>query len=142
CGRRTIPTPTASGRTLEKRSTGRCGTYRRRCAASSRATMRPRSTACHAPEPSRNREQFPQRGFGPTISQRLLTKLFALGVVHRSVAMQELLDVAAGGRRGVEKENSAGLAAAVLPRVRDVARQERARAGPADAHLVADLEGD
>src|SRR5215470_8603379 len=51
-----------------------------------------------------------------------LTKLFALGVVHRAVAMQELLDVAPGGSRGVEKDDSAGLAAAVLPRVRDVAR--------------------
>jgi len=31
CGRRTIRTPTASGPTPEKRSSGRCGTCRRRC---------------------------------------------------------------------------------------------------------------
>src|SRR5216117_1191404 len=34
CGRRTIPTPTASGPTPDKRSSGRCSTCRRRCAAS------------------------------------------------------------------------------------------------------------
>ena len=34
CGRRTIPIPTASGPTPETRSSGRCGTCRRRCAAS------------------------------------------------------------------------------------------------------------
>src|SRR5260370_40051014 len=57
-------------------------------------------------------------------------------------ALQERLDVGAGGGRGVEKQHAAGFAAGVLPGMRDVAREERAGAGPADADLLADLEGD
>src|SRR5262245_42899315 len=56
--------------------------------------------------------------------------------------MQELLDVAAGRGRGVEKHDATGFAAAVLPGMRDVARHERAGAGPADGDFVADHEGD
>src|SRR5207249_3962259 len=56
--------------------------------------------------------------------------------------LQEFLDVAASGGRGVEKQDAAGFAARVLPSMRDVAREKRARAGPADGDLVADLEGD
>src|SRR5262249_17860977 len=51
-------------------------------------------------------------------------------------------DVAAGARGRIEKQDSAGFAAAVLPRVRDVARQERAGSRAADRHLITDLEGD
>src|SRR6267378_3180576 len=43
--------------------------------------------------------------------------------------------------RGVEKQDAAGVATRALPGVRDVAREERAGAGPADGNLVADLEG-
>src|SRR5258705_13846644 len=57
-------------------------------------------------------------------------------------ALQERLDVGAGGGRGVEKQHAAGFAAGVLPGMRDVAREERAGAGTADADLLADLEGD
>jgi len=46
--------------------------------------------------------------------------------------LQEFLDVAAGGGRGVEKQDAAGFAAGVLPSVRDVVREKRAGAGPAD----------
>jgi hypothetical protein len=53
-------------------------------------------------------------------------------------AVQELFDVAAGGGRGVEKQDAAG----VLPSMGDVAREERARAGPADGNIVAHLKGD
>src|SRR5262249_59913191 len=70
-----------------------------------------------------------------------LAELLAFIVIHRSGTIQELLDVAAGGGRGVEKHDSAGFAAGVLPGVRDVAREERARAGPPDADLVSDLKG-
>src|SRR5262245_25247862 len=56
--------------------------------------------------------------------------------------MQELLDVAAGGGWRVEKQDPTGFAARVLPRVGDVAREEGAGAGAANAHLVADLERD
>ena len=44
-------------------------------------------------------------------------------------APQELLDVAAGAGRGVEKQDVADFAAGVLPSMRDVAREERARRG-------------
>src|SRR5262245_520747 len=66
----------------------------------------------------------------------------ALIIVHRAGTIQELLDVAAGGGRSVQEQDSAGFAAGVLPGVRDVAREERTGAGTADAHLVADLKGD
>src|SRR6266545_5773425 len=56
--------------------------------------------------------------------------------------LQEFLDVAAGGGRGVEKQDAAGFAAGVLPSMRDVAREKRAGARPADGNLVADLKGD
>src|SRR5205807_44972 len=62
-------------------------------------------------------------------------------VVDRAV-VQELLDVAAGCGRGVHEQDAAGFAADALPGMRDVAREERAGAGPADGDLVADLEGD
>src|SRR6266850_67321 len=72
-----------------------------------------------------------------------LAELLAFSVVHRpGRTLQELFDVAAGGGRGVEKQDAAGFAAGALPGMRDVAREEGARAGPADAHLVTDLEGD
>src|SRR5712671_208171 len=85
----------------------------------------------------------PQSGFGPTTSQRLtLAELLALRVIHRTGTIQEFLDVAAGGGRRVVKRDSAGLAAGVLPRVRNVAREERAGAGSADGNLIADPKGD
>src|SRR5713226_6782556 len=72
-----------------------------------------------------------------------LTESFAFLVVGRpGGALQELLDEAAGGGRGVEKQDAAGFAAGVLPGMGDVARQERAGARPADGNLVADLKGD
>src|SRR5499426_3813084 len=69
-------------------------------------------------------------------------ELLAFIGAHRARTMQELLDVAARGGRGVEKQDPAGFAAAVLPRVRNVARKERARPRPSDTHLVPDLERD
>src|SRR5206468_7769390 len=57
-------------------------------------------------------------------------------------AIKETLDVAAGGGRGVEKNDPAGFAAGVLPSVPNVAREECAGAGAADGNLVADLKGD
>src|SRR5438034_2660295 len=71
-----------------------------------------------------------------------LAEFLAFVVRHRVGTMQELLDVAASRRRGVEEQDAARVAASVLPRMRDVAREERTRARPADAHLVADLERD
>src|SRR5262245_47018982 len=71
-----------------------------------------------------------------------LAKFEALVVVHRVGVVQELLDVAAGGGRGVQNQDGAGFAAGALPGMRDVAREERAGAGAADTHIVADLEGD
>src|SRR5216683_2109398 len=87
----------------------------------------------------------------PTPSKRVWTDDFpavalaefvAFIVVDRAGAVQELLDVAAGGGRGVEKQDAAGFAAGVLPSMRDVAREERAGSGPADGDIVADLKGD
>src|SRR5712691_2557470 len=66
-----------------------------------------------------------------------LAEFVAFIVVDRSGAFQELLDVAAGGGRGVQKQDAAGFAAGVLPSMRDVAREERAGAGPADGNIVA-----
>src|SRR5712691_3906239 len=71
-----------------------------------------------------------------------LAEFVAFIVVDRSGAVQELLDVAAGGGRGVEKQDAAGFAAGVLPSMRHVARGERAGARPADCNIVADLKGD
>src|SRR5207247_8536518 len=72
-----------------------------------------------------------------------LAEFVAFVVVDRAGgALQELLDVAAGGGRGVHEQDAAGFAAGALPGMRDVAREERAGAGPADGDLVADLEGD
>src|SRR2546428_4054757 len=71
-----------------------------------------------------------------------LAEFIAFVVVDRSGAFQELLDVAAGGGRGVQKQDAAGFAAGVLPGMRDVAREERAGAGAADGNIVADLKGD
>src|SRR5207245_10007194 len=70
-----------------------------------------------------------------------IAELVAFVVVDRAV-VQELLDVAAGCGRGVHEQDAAGFAAGALPGMRDVAREERAGAGPADGDLVADLEGD
>src|SRR5262245_66528559 len=58
-----------------------------------------------------------------------LAKCPALIIVHRAGTIQELLDVAAGGGRGVQEQDSAGFAAGVLPGVRDAAGEERAGAG-------------
>src|SRR5260370_20414877 len=71
-----------------------------------------------------------------------LAELLALRVIHRTGTIQEFLDVAAGGGRRVEKHDSAGLAAGVLPRVRHDAPQQRAGAGSADGNLIADPKGD
>src|SRR5271167_1108498 len=57
-------------------------------------------------------------------------------------ALRKILKQAAGSGRGVEKQRPGGFAAGVLPGMRDVARHERAGAGPADGDLVADLKGD
>src|SRR5262245_63299303 len=73
-----------------------------------------------------------------------LTQRVAFVVVDRAGGgpPRELLDVAAGGGRSVEKQDAAGFTAGALPGMRDVAREERARAGPADGDFVADLERD
>src|SRR5438876_8972615 len=71
-----------------------------------------------------------------------LAEFVAFVVVDRAGAFEELLDVAAGGGRGVEEQDAAAFAAAVLPSMRDAAREERAGARPADGNLVADLKGD
>ena len=70
-----------------------------------------------------------------------LKELFVLVCVVRA-ALRERLNEATRGGRGVEKQHAARFAAAVLPRMRDVARHERARAGPAGGDFVADLEGE
>src|SRR6058998_1207177 len=62
-------------------------------------------------------------------------------VAPSRAASRERLDVAAGGGRGVEKQDAAGFAAGTLPGMRDVAREERAGAGAADGNIVADLKG-
>src|SRR5262249_32824931 len=56
--------------------------------------------------------------------------------------LQKLLDVVAGAGRRIEKQDAAGLGAGALPGMRDVAREERAGARPADGHLIADPERD
>src|SRR5713226_10540098 len=71
-----------------------------------------------------------------------LAEFVAFIVVDRAGPVQELLDVAAGGGRGVEKQDAAGFAAGALPSMRDVAREERTGAGHADGNIVADLKGD
>src|SRR5206468_4940279 len=71
-----------------------------------------------------------------------LAEFVAFIVIDRAGAIQEFLDVAAGGGRGVEKQDSAGFAAGVLPSMPNVAREECAGAGAADGNLVADLKGD
>src|SRR5436309_14069097 len=60
-----------------------------------------------------------------------LAEFVAFIVVERAGAVQELLDVAAGGGRGVQKQDAAGVAAGVLPSVGHVAREARAGAGRA-----------
>src|SRR5439155_20378977 len=59
-----------------------------------------------------------------------LAEFVAFVVVDWAGALQELLDIAAGGGRGVEKQDAAGFAAGVLPSMRDITREERASAGP------------
>src|SRR5881397_3921423 len=71
-----------------------------------------------------------------------LAEFVAFIVVDRAGAVQELLDVAARGGRGVEKQHAAGFAAGVLPSMRDVTREERAGSGPADGNIVADPKAD
>src|SRR5207249_8439586 len=85
------------------------------------------------PRASTGRSASRRKGSGsaePTASQRVwtddfpavaLAEFLALIVVHGAGTMQQLLDVAAGGGRGVEKHDAAGVAARVLPRIRDVA---------------------
>src|SRR5688572_24119443 len=71
-----------------------------------------------------------------------IADFLALVVAHRPGVLFEILDVAAGGGRGVHEQDAAGFGPRALPRIRDVAREERAGAGTADAHLVADHERD
>src|SRR5581483_11281490 len=54
--------------------------------------------------------------------------------------LEQFLDVAAGSRRRVKKDDAAGAAADVFPGVRDAPRHERAGAGAARCHRIADLE--
>ena len=68
-----------------------------------------------------------------------LEEFVAFVRVGRSM-LRERLDITAGAGRGVEKQHAAGFVAGVLPGMRDVARHERAGAGPADGDLVTDLE--
>src|SRR5713226_6745417 len=84
---------------------------------------------------------FLQRVWTDDFPAVALEEFVAFVVVCRA-ALRERLDIAAGGGRGVEKQHAAGFAAGVLPGMRDVARHERAGAGPADGDLVADLEGE
>ena len=56
-------------------------------------------------------------------------------------ALRERFNKTAGGGRRVEKQHAGGFAAAVLPRMWEIARHERAGAGPAYGHLIADLQG-
>src|SRR5262249_33703904 len=113
------------------------------CASAS--VCRPVQTDCgtgHMKTPRRGGLNPSQRVGTDDFPAVALAELLAFIGAHRARTMQKLLDVAAGGGRGVEKHDPAGFAAAVLPRVRDVARKERARPGPSDTHLVADLERD
>src|SRR5438132_14402734 len=57
--------------------------------------------------------------------------------VGRAV-LRERLNKAAGGSRGVEKQDPAGFAAGVFPGMWDVARHECAGAGPTDRDRLAD----
>src|SRR6266566_1782150 len=72
-------------------------------------------------------------------SKRVWTDDFPAVALAEFVAF---IVVTAGGGRGVEKQDSAGFAAGVLPSVPNVAREECAGAGAADGNLVADLKGD
>src|SRR4029450_13018576 len=58
-----------------------------------------------------------------------------------AVALAELLALGLAHRPG-RPQRAPGASARPLPGVRDIAREKRAGAGPADAHLVADLERD
>src|SRR5438105_10235969 len=62
---------------------------------------------------------------------------FVVFVGVARAALRKILKQAAGSGRGVEKQRAGGVAAGVLPGMRDVARHERAGAGPADGDLVA-----
>src|SRR5262249_13340747 len=85
----------------------------------------------------------PSKGVGtdgfPAIA---LAERVTFVVVERFGALRELLDVAAGGGRGVQEQDAARVAASVLPGMRHVAREERAGAGAADVDFVSDLERD
>src|SRR5260370_31202466 len=86
----------------------------------------------------------------PAASKRVWARVFAAVPLEEFVvfagvpraALRKILSQAAGSGRGVEKQRAGGFAAGVLPGMRDVARHERAGAGPADGDLVADLKGD
>src|SRR5262245_2939358 len=92
--------------------------------------------------PAQDYRQASKRVGADDLPAVALAELLAFLGAHRPGAMQELLDITASGGRSVEKHDAAGLAAGALPGMRDVAREERARARPADAHLVADHERD
>ena len=51
-------------------------------------------------------------------------------------ALRERFNKTAGGGRRVEKQHAGGFAAAFLPRMWEIARHERAGAGPAYDHLI------
>src|SRR5208282_84957 len=63
---------------------------------------------------------------------------FVAFVVVGWAAFRERLNEAAGGGRGVEKQDAADFAAGVLQSMLDVARHECAGAGPADRDRVSD----
>jgi len=69
----------------------------------------------------------------PLLSERLATKRPPRSGCGPTT-LDEFLDVAAGGDRGVEKLDAAGFGAGVLRSMGDVAREERAGAGPADGN--------
>src|SRR6478752_9680533 len=58
------------------------------------------------------------------------------------MALRELLNEATGRGRGIEKQDTAGFAAGVLPGMRDVTRHERAGAGAACRDCLADHESE
>ena len=58
-------------------------------------------------------------------------------VVVRRAALRERFNEARGGGWRVEKQDAAGFAASVVPGMRDIARNECARAGPANGDRVA-----
>src|SRR5262245_25330372 len=139
--------PVIAGKLFEEIRSTRAKVLRRRCGNySAKLTWEHRRAQGHLRArisgrigDSRPRSQWVWTDDFPAIA---LAERLAFRVVHRPGPMQELLDIAARASRGVEEHDAAGLAAAVLPSVRDVARKEGAGAETTDADLVADLEGD